>query len=101
MSDIVVEREGDARGGRYRTIVDGLESEMTFHLDQRGGGRVMVVTHTGVPKALSGRGVGLALVERAVADARQQGFHIEPQCSFVRVMFERRKDWQDVRADAA
>ncbi|MBI1362223.1 MAG: N-acetyltransferase [Alphaproteobacteria bacterium] len=100
-ADIGISREGDARGGRYVSVVDGHRSEMTFVWARRAGVKLMIVGHTGVPKALSGRGVGLALVARAVEDARAEGFRIVPHCSFVRVMLQRHKDWQDVAADAS
>ena len=96
--DITVTREGAAEG-RYVAIVDGLESEMTFTRARQGKRDLMIVDHTGVPKALSGRGVGLALVARAVEDARAENFRIVPHCSFVRVMLQRHQAWRDVRAD--
>ncbi len=99
-ADISISREGDAHGGRYVSVVDGHESEMTYAWASQHGRKLMIVDHTGVPKALSGRGVGLALVARAVEDARAEGFRIVPHCSFVRVMLQRHKDWQDVAAEA-
>ena len=58
----------------------------------------MIINHTGVPSALAGRGVGLALLARAVEDARAEKFCIVPNCSFTRVMLQRHKEWQDVLA---
>ena len=98
VSDIIISREGGAEG-RYVAVVDGLESEMTFTRIKRGKRDVMIIDHTGVPKALSGRGVGLALVARAIEDARAEGFRIVPHCSFVRVMLQRHKEWRDALAD--
>ena len=46
--------------------------------------------------ALRGRGVGQALVERAVLDARREGFRIIPLCPFARAQFERHPAWRDV-----
>jgi uncharacterized protein len=103
MTDIRIHREAGAAGGRYVAEVDAILSEMTYTLRSEEGGRgkaairVMSIDHTGVPKALSGKGVGLALVRRAVEDARAEGFRIEPRCSFVRVMMERHRDLADVR----
>jgi len=101
MADIPVTREDSQTGGRYVAVVDRLESEMTYTWAKSKGRKVMVADHTGVPSALSGRGVGLALVKRAVEDARAEGFRILPHCSFVRVMLARHKDWQDVLASEA
>lgn len=94
-----IEREDGDGGGRYVAIVDGHESEMTFEMVRRAGKRLMVIDHTGVPKALAGRGVGLALVRRAVEDARREGFRIVPVCWFAKLMIERHRDWQDVLAE--
>jgi predicted GNAT family acetyltransferase len=49
-----------------------------------------------VPEALKGRGVGQALVEALVADARAQGFTIVPLCPFVRAQYARHPEWSDV-----
>jgi uncharacterized protein len=97
-SDITISREGTSKGGRYVAVVDGHESEMTFNWAVRNGQKLMIIDHTGVPSALSGRGVGLALVGRAVEDARKEAFRILPLCSFARVMIDRRKAWHDVLA---
>jgi uncharacterized protein len=99
MTEIAITREETVGGGRYVTVVDGVEAEMTFKLGDQDGQKLLIIKHTGVPEALAGHGVGLALVKRAVDDARGEGFRIVPLCSFARVMFERHKDWQDVLAE--
>ncbi|HVY88486.1 MAG TPA: GNAT family N-acetyltransferase [Hyphomonadaceae bacterium] len=101
MADIPITREATATGGRYVALIGRRESEMTFAWVKSKGRKVMIVDHTGVPSALSGQGVGLALVKRAVEDARAEGFRILPHCSFVRVMLVRHKEWQDVLASEA
>ncbi|GHA86588.1 hypothetical protein GCM10009069_07240 [Algimonas arctica] len=49
--------------------------------------------HTGVPKAIGGRGVGKALVRAMVEDARLHGYRVIPGCPFVAKLFERKPDW--------
>jgi predicted GNAT family acetyltransferase len=98
MTDIPITREDSKNGGRYVAVVDGHESELTFTRATRNGQALLIADHTGVPSVLSGRGVGLALVKRAVEDARKDNVRIVPMCSFVRVMIQRHKDWQDVLA---
>ena len=84
--------EGDAKG-RYVTIVDGHEAEMTF---SKAGASTIIIDHTGVPDALKGRGVGLALVARGVEDARAEGRTIIPLCPFAKAQIVRHPEWQDV-----
>jgi hypothetical protein len=90
-----IRREDRRGGGRYVALVDGHEAELTY---SRAEENLLVVDHTGVPSALGGRGIGQALVERAVMDARAEGTRILPVCSFVRVQLARHPEWQDVLA---
>jgi predicted GNAT family acetyltransferase len=96
-SGVTITHENRGDSGRYVAEVAG--SEHTGHLDWIARGEdVRVATHTLVPPPIGGRGVAARLVEAMVADARAQGFRIEPRCSYVDVMFRRHKDWADLRA---
>jgi uncharacterized protein len=44
---------------------------------------VWTLSHTGVPAAIGGRGVGTALVRAALAHVRAEGATVVPRCSFV------------------
>jgi predicted GNAT family acetyltransferase len=85
--------ERGAKGGRWVLVVDGHESEMTY---SRASPTLIIIDHTAVNDALRGRGVGAVLVERAVEDARQEGFKIIPLCPFAKSQFERHAEWKDV-----
>ena len=84
--------EGDSKG-RYSAVVDGQEAEMTY---TRSGESTIIIDHTGVPDALRGRGIGQALVQRGVEDARAEGKTIIPLCPFAKAQITRRPEWQDV-----
>jgi predicted GNAT family acetyltransferase len=88
-----VSREDRSSGGRWRVIVNGHEGEMTF---SRASPTLIIIDHTEVPDALRGQGVGQALVERAVEDARREGFRIIPLCPFAKAQFQRHAQWRDV-----
>jgi len=79
--------------GRWLAVVDGHEAEMTY---SRASPPLIIIDHTAVPDALRGRGVGQALVRRAVDDARREAFRILPLCPFAKSQFERHPDWADV-----
>jgi predicted GNAT family acetyltransferase len=49
---------------------------------------------------MRGRGVAQFLVEALIADAREQGFRIVPQCSYVAVQFRRHPEWVDLLAES-
>lgn len=88
----ITREEGDTKG-RYATVVDGHEAEMTY---SRAGTATIIIDHTGVPDALRGRGVGQALVRRGVEDARTEGRRIVPLCPFAKAQIARHPEWQDV-----
>lgn len=78
--------------GRYVYRSDGEEAYMTF---SRAGQSRLIIDHTEVPEAFKGQGIGAALVERAVADAREQGKTILPLCPFAASQFRKHPDWAD------
>jgi predicted GNAT family acetyltransferase len=78
--------------GRYTTEIDGHTAKLTFKKE----GDVLVIDHVGVPGPLEGRGVGSALVQHAVEEARERGERLRPVCSFARIKLARRPEWQDV-----
>jgi predicted GNAT family acetyltransferase len=92
LSDIVYETSGNR--GRYVLRQDGAEAELTLSI---AGPDLVIADHTGVPDAFRGQGVGVKLVERLVADAREKGFKIVATCPFVTAQFRRHPEWADVR----
>ncbi len=97
MTEVMITHEDRGDSGRYVAVVQG--SEQNGHLDWEARGEdVRVATHTIVPPPIGGRGVAAKLVEALVADARAQGFRIDPRCSYVEALFRRNKDWADLRA---
>ena len=85
-----ITHEDSAEGGRYVARIEGQQAELVYTRPAPG---IVSADHTGVPDALSGRGVGLALVEAMVADARAEGFRIVPRCRFVAAQAGRHPDW--------
>jgi len=73
---------------RFTITEDGHVAELVYRLD---GDRI-VLTHTGVPDQLGGRGIGGKLVEQAVAKAKAEGLTIVPQCPFAKGWIEKHPD---------
>lgn len=97
--DITHHQAGEGRG-EYRAAVDGSDAvgRLTWVASEGSGGDVRVANHTLVPREIGGRGVAAALVDALVADAREQGFRIVPQCSYVERKFDEHPEWSDLRA---
>jgi hypothetical protein len=94
-AEINITRETDETRGRYIAQVAGHDEtgELTFSIASP---TLVIADHTGVPDAFRGMGVGLALVERLVADAREKDFKIMPLCPFVNAQRKRHPEWADV-----
>ena len=89
-------REGSATHGAYTARVDG--AAQPAELTWRAAGEARIVDHTFTPPEARGKGVAMQLVEAIVADAREEGFTIVPQCPYVAAAFRRHPEWADVRA---
>ncbi|WP_284123790.1 GNAT family N-acetyltransferase [Parerythrobacter aestuarii] len=86
-------------GGKYVAHIPGDTHTAMLEWEQGPGAKdVHIATYTMVPRALRGQGIAALLVERLVADARAQGFRIEPKCSYVAAKFDENPDWADLRA---
>ncbi|MGB3339010.1 MAG: GNAT family N-acetyltransferase [Devosia sp.] len=95
-TELPVTREDGATRGRYVIrLAPGYEAEMTF---SKGANGTITIDHTGVPPEYEGRGIAARLVNKAISDAREQGFKITPICSYVVAQFRRHPEWADLRA---
>jgi predicted GNAT family acetyltransferase len=61
-------------------------------LEYRQVGDRLVLTHTGVPKELEGRGYGGALVQAALRKARDGGLSVAPYCPYAKAWIEKHPD---------
>ena len=90
-----ITREENGSKGRYVAQLAGLsdEAEMTF---SRANEKLIIVDHTGVPDSMSGQGIGKALAQFAIEDARARGHKIVPLCPFLKAQADRHPEWSDV-----
>ena len=94
---VTITHQPRGKGGVYVARIEGESAQGTLEWEPRGAGE-RVATHTIVPRSIGGRGVAGLLVERLIADAREQGFRIVPQCSYVARKFADHAEWADLRA---
>ena len=59
-------------------------------------GKVMMLTHTGVPQALRGRGIAALLVQAALDHARASKWKVRPDCSYAEVYMQRHPETLDL-----
>jgi hypothetical protein len=95
LADLALRRDDAAH--RYEAALRGHHAVATYERD----GGTITLTHTVVPPALEGQGVGSALVRYALDDVRAHGWQVVPLCPFVRAYLARHPaDQELVRADA-
>jgi len=76
----------------FELTVDGYRAVAAYQLE----GDTIVFTHTEVPPAIEGRGVGSKLIQAALDSARDRGLKVVPQCPFVRAYMEKHPEMRDM-----
>ena len=74
---------------RFVIRADGHTAELTYSLM----GSLILFTHTGVPPALEGQGVGSKLAKAGLEYARANGLKIQSICSFVTRYLQRHPEY--------
>ncbi|MBK6650676.1 MAG: N-acetyltransferase [Betaproteobacteria bacterium] len=59
-------------------------------------GNKLMLTHSEVPFALRGQGVGKVLVDKTFAYLRDHGLQAHAVCSYIRVVAKRDPQWQEI-----
>ncbi|WP_068073321.1 GNAT family N-acetyltransferase [Novosphingobium lentum] len=96
MDGTTITHHEDGGTGEYRAAVTG--SDVIGRLTYAREGDTLVADHTLVPPEIGGRGVAADLVKALIADARANGWKIDPQCSYVEAAFRRHPEWADLLA---
>lgn len=89
---------GDVRDNRseqeFELVEQGQRAIAAYQLeDDR-----IVFTHTLVPPALEGHGVGSKLIRAALGSARDRGLRVVPQCPFVAAYIRKHPEYRDLVA---
>ena len=84
----------DPSAQSFETVVDGQHCELDYRLS----GKVMTITHTGVPVAVEGRGIASALTQAAMEAARAQGWTVVPACGYAAAWLRRHPEFADLQA---
>lgn len=82
----------NAPASRFETMVDGNLAVLEYRLEDG----VMVITHTGVPEAIGGRGVAGQLTRHALDHARAAGWKVIPACTYAAAFFKRHGEYTDL-----
>jgi predicted GNAT family acetyltransferase len=82
--------EHDTAGSRFLVRIPEGVATLQYTMPSL---RVMDIESTFVPSMARGRGVGAALVERALRHARHEGYEVIPSCWYVKRWVERHPEF--------
>lgn len=77
---------------RFEIIVEGI----TAYAEYERKPSVVTFTHTVVPEALGGKGVGSKLAKGALDAVRAEGSKLVPQCPFIAAYIKKHPEYQDL-----
>lgn len=92
-----IKQEDNGQKGKFYVDIDGkLEAEMTY--TYAGKGKI-IIDHTEVSEKLKGQGVGLKVLDAAVAFIRKNSLKVIPLCPFANAVIKKnRKAYEDILA---
>lgn len=79
---------------RFEIQVDSYTAILAYSMN----GNIIIFTHTGVPPALEGRGIGSLLVKTGMQYAKEHNLKVNSLCWFVSGYIERHPEFQDLLA---
>jgi uncharacterized protein len=77
---------------RFELTVDGNLAVLDYMLT----GEIIIFTHTGVPPAIEGRGLGSKLVKTGLDYAKENGLRVRSLCWFVSKYIRLHSEYQDL-----
>ena len=77
---------------RFEIQIEGLVCE----IDYTRSGNTLNITHTGVPKALEGRGIAGAMTKQMLDYVRKNGLKIRPICPYTATYVSRHPEYNDL-----
>lgn len=85
----------DAARQRYSLTIEGIEGYLTYERRQPG---VRHITHTIVPDAIGGRGIGKRLVTRILEDISANGEKVSSSCWYASALIDKTPAWAALKA---
>ncbi len=82
----------DVERKQFEIHIDSQIAELAYYLN----GNTIIFTHTGVPSALEGQGIGSKLVKTGLQYARDNNLKVQSMCWFVSGYIERHPEVQDL-----
>lgn len=79
---------------RFQWTDNGMLCVLEYELNDG----IMTIYHTGVPRAVGGRGIAADLTMHALDTARANGWRVRPLCSYADAYIRRHTEYADLLA---
>ena len=89
-NSLSVEHRKDAK--RFEIQIEEYTAVLDYFINEK----TITFTHTGVPRAFEGQGIGARIVRVGLDYARAQGYKVVPLCSFVDAYIRRHEEYGDL-----
>lgn len=88
----------------YELIDNGDKHQYEFHIDGyipkieyiKSKNGEIYLTHTEVPTALEGKGIGSQLVKKVLTDIKEKDLRLVPLCPFVAAYIHKHPEWKQI-----
>ncbi|CAG1002829.1 hypothetical protein ANAEL_03100 [Anaerolineales bacterium] len=90
MPQIDIDVTHHTESNRFEAHLNGYTAELTYHMS----GDTIIFTHTGVPPALEGQGVGSLLAKTGLEYAKKNNLKVRTLCWFVDGYIQRHVEYQ-------
>lgn len=91
-----IEHFDDSKKGHFKALDNGSQAGIMTYV-WAGEGKI-IIDHTEADPQYKGQGVGMKMLNDAVAYARENGVKIIPLCPFAKKMFDKNEEIRDVLA---
>jgi uncharacterized protein len=92
--DVMADLTDNVARHRFEMTIDGAVAFIEYRMEADR----LVLVHTEVPEALSGRGIGSAIARAVLDDARDHGRRVVPECEFVASYIKRHPEYASLVA---
>lgn len=82
----------NTEASRFETVVEG-KTAVVEYMDR---GKMIVFTHTEVPKGLEGQGIASAMAKAALDFARETSKVVMPLCPYIAAYIRRHPEYADL-----
>ncbi len=80
---------------QYEMLIDNNIARVRY---KKVGTNEIILTHTEIPEALQGKGLGSILANKVLTRIKQENLKVTPLCPFMAAYIEKHPEWKEILA---